>query len=513
MILDSEARPGSDRGAGNYRQGISLTMMTEATAGGTSPSGTASTTEQPSEECENSSLKERIATFGDETTFHGVRFVTNHQLHFLRRLLWFCIVGGMTGYLIYGVSVSFITFYQRPVTSVVKINYVRQIPFPTVTFCNYNQWKKSRVPPEFYDAVRSLNPANKKPVDMTYLKAHDVTNLTDKLINDTHQIEDMLLECTFKEANCSAENFTQIITDFGVCYSFNDDPSNVHYVHQSGSQNALFMKITVEQEEYIFGENNAAGIKLLVHPQCQRPLVKELGIAVSPGFETLVSVQLKQVVNLKYPYESNCTDRGNVKYSAEYTVPLCQYEHKIETVKAKCGCKDMRYPGSENECPLSKYSNCLLPAEANFTSEDKSFNCPVPCDLTIYDTRMSFAYYPGQHHLEEIMQQNNLSENSIRKNVLDLRIFFEELSFQKIEEIPSYTFYSLQSSIGGYMGLLIGASLITLFEFLDFILVTTTSCLLKHSVLARPRGNRVRGAARQRDRSSHGEAKPCFIKK
>ena len=35
--------------------------------------------------------------------------------------------------------------------------------------------------------------------------------------------------------------------------------------------------------------------KLLVHPQGQRPLVKELGIAIAPGYETLVGMQLKQV--------------------------------------------------------------------------------------------------------------------------------------------------------------------------------------------------------------------------
>ncbi|XP_038054982.1 acid-sensing ion channel 1C-like [Patiria miniata] len=450
-------------------------------------------TEQETEERECTSLKEHIAKFGDGTTFHGVRFVTDYKVHFLRRLVWVCIVGGMTGYLLYGISISIMTYYQRPVSSVVRINYVREIPFPAVTFCNYNQWKKSQVPPDFLDAVRSLNPANKSPVDVEYLKSHDGINMTDRLINSTHQIEDMLLECTFKAANCSADNFTRIFTDFGLCYSFNDDPEDVYYIHQSGSHNALFMKINVEQQEYIFGENNAAGIKLLVHPQGQRPLVKELGIAVSPGYETLVGVEIKQVLNLKEPYESNCTD-GDLRFSNNYTVPMCQYEHRIENIQEKCGCRDMRHPGTEeNSCPLSKYYTCLLPAEANFAAKDKSYDCQVPCNLTIYDTRVSFAYYPGQHHLDELTRMTNRTESDIRKNVLDVRIYFEELSFQKIQEIPSYEFTNLQSSIGGYMGLLIGASLITMFEFLDFILVTTATYLMKNREVKRLKRNRVRG--------------------
>ena len=38
-------------------------------------------------------------------------------------------------------------------------------------------------------------------------------------------------------------------------------------------------------------------------------------------------------------------------------------------------------------------------------------------------------------------------------------------------------FRLFSGSIGGYMGLLIGASLITLFEFLDFIVVTVATHL------------------------------------
>ena len=37
-------------------------------------------------------------------------------------------------------------------------------------------------------------------------------------------------------------------------------------------------------------------LQLLVHPQGQRPLVSELGIAISPGFETFVGLQYTQVL-------------------------------------------------------------------------------------------------------------------------------------------------------------------------------------------------------------------------
>ena len=180
------------------------------------------------------------------------------------RLLWCFIVGSMTGYLMYGSAESIKHYFDRPVTSIVKINYVSHVPFPAVTFCNYNWWRKSIVPEEFHEAIRSLNPDRNNPVNASYLEAHGVTvsDLSDLLRRDGHQIEDMLLSCTFKGVDCTAINFTQSITDFGLCYSFNNDPDNVYNIHQSGSHNALFMKINIQQYEYIFGQNNAAGIKV-----------------------------------------------------------------------------------------------------------------------------------------------------------------------------------------------------------------------------------------------------------
>ena len=48
-------------------------------------------------------------------------------------------------------------------------------------------------------------------------------------------------------------------------------------------------------------------------------------------------------------------------------------------------------------------------------------------------------------------------------------IFYQELSFEQIEQTPAFGFLSLLSEIGGFLGLLLGASVLTLFELFDYI--------------------------------------------
>ena len=48
-------------------------------------------------------------------------------------------------------------------------------------------------------------------------------------------------------------------------------------------------------------------------------------------------------------------------------------------------------------------------------------------------------------------------------------IFYQELSYEEIEQNVAFEFLSLLSEIGGFLGLLLGASVLTVCELVDFI--------------------------------------------
>ncbi|XP_072050270.1 acid-sensing ion channel 1-like [Amphiura filiformis] len=291
-----------------------------------------------------------------------------------------------------------------------------------------------------------------------------------------HRIEDMLFDCRWRNVvKCTAANFTQTITDWGICYTFNNDPIRALQVEQPGSVNGLSLRFNIEQYEYTYGENAGAGLKVLLHPQGQHPLVKELGFSVPPGFETSVSVRYNSIANLPNPYRSNCTMRS-LLYSKQYTVPLCRYECKIAYVKKMCGCKDIRYQGDDvRVCFPQEQIGCIYSAEANFTANDIECDCPVPCSSYIYEGRVSMAHWPAIHIAPQMERTLNVSQNMsgefARNNLLDLKIYFDEMSYQELEQRPDYDAGSLQSDVGGYMGLLCGMSIITVGEFIDFIAI------------------------------------------
>ena len=48
-------------------------------------------------------------------------------------------------------------------------------------------------------------------------------------------------------------------------------------------------------------------------------------------------------------------------------------------------------------------------------------------------------------------------------------IFYQELSYEKIEQNIAFEFLSLLGEIGGFLGLLLGASVLTVCELIDYI--------------------------------------------
>ena len=51
-------------------------------------------------------------------------------------------------------------------------------------------------------------------------------------------------------------------------------------------------------------------------------------------------------------------------------------------------------------------------------------------------------------------------------------LFYKELSYEKIEQHEAFQFLSLLSEVGGFLGLLLGASVLTVCEIADYIALT-----------------------------------------
>ncbi len=62
--------------------------------------------------------------------------------------------------------------------------------------------------------------------------------------------------------------------------------------------------------------------------------------------------------------------------------------------------------------------------------------------------------------------------STCRTNFINVEIFYEALSNQVMEQNKAFEFLSLLSEVGGFMGLLLGASVLTVCEMVDFVIVS-----------------------------------------
>ena len=52
---------------------------------------------------------------------------------------------------------------------------------------------------------------------------------------------------------------------------------------------------------------------------------------------------------------------------------------------------------------------------------------------------------------------------------MQVDIFYQEISYEEIEQNIAFEFLSLLSEVGGFLGLLLGASVLTVCELVDYI--------------------------------------------
>ena len=218
--------------------------------------------------------------------------------------------------------------------------------------------------------------------------------------------------------------------------------------------------------------------------------------------DTEISLFMEKFSNLAYPY-NNCSEGDSLQYSSNnYTYEACLQECWAREVYEKCSCT---LPGwtilddTVPNCKLSIYTMLAIDMDEN----DK-FQVPDMCHTFAFGnqgiTRKSVSTIsnmcrnkckPACQLLNyEIISVDSTFKriNDHRGNILDglgrcakklqvetcrdiaVKIQFDRKYYSSSVQTADYPVQSMWAEIGGNMGLLIGASVITVVEFIDLIL-------------------------------------------
>ncbi|XP_071477753.1 acid-sensing ion channel 2-like [Diadema antillarum] len=434
-----------------------------------------------------------FADFLETTTLHGIKYVFNKNHGCFRRLLWLLLVLTCDGLLLYSASLHIKDYLSHGTVEDFNTVHKSSILFPAVTICNYNVIKRSSLASSVVEKLQSaaISTSDGNFVfrweELQLENEFENINMTEFLLTHAHQISDMIVECRWggRRNACGPENFTRVLTNLGVCYTFNDGPFDAHSkadvndadsdfesltVGSMGAKAALWLRLTAEVNENLNTVwDDGVGFKVLIHQQGDVPLVGDIGLAIMPGVRTVIAMSKKIAYNMPPPYNTNCRTQ-HLDYFPFYSEKACLMECEIAEVHGLCGCKFPYMAGPLPTCSLKEYVDCVK----RMSSVDTTHNpcqCPRACREEFFTTTTSYLKAPGETSTQRLQEQFNWTREDVEQNIAEVEIFYETMNELQVTAKDAYRLVDMASDIGGEFGLFIGASLLTIFEFIDFSIV------------------------------------------
>ena len=410
--------------------------------------------------------------------------------HLALKLFALMFVIGSISLASYLVIQSFFAYFSYGVTTKSRTIYETPTLFPKVTFCNANRF------------------TTKYAYNLTQIGFFHLSLLsTNEKKMLSHDLKDVLIECTFNGDQCNATDFSWSFDSFyGNCYTFNSGfDSNGSKVDLKKSTIAmpfygLQLTLYVNLYEELWRFNNKTdylGAVIRIGNSSHLTYYLDGGIFISPGTQTFISVDREFKSILPKPY-SNCEiDSNSPKFipnldlynliagsNYEYTQQLCfsQCVQKKVIDKYHCAYPDFLTLYNVSKCNVSLkefilHSDSILDSTV-YNDECKSL-CPLECNQTLYKTSISFNQLNGNQYIENILSNPNLAADFInrtldsvtaRESFVRVNVFYESLSYTLTDETPQMDFVSLLGSIGGNLGLFLGVSIFSICEIIEAVI-------------------------------------------
>ncbi|KAL9982333.1 hypothetical protein ACROYT_G004363 [Oculina patagonica] len=476
---------------------------------------------------------DELRFFTQETTLHGVRFLFAGSF-FRRLFWTLAVVAclGYCSYQVSICVFAFNERpFNTKITTHINADG-SELPFPSVTLCNLNSFNARRYR-QFFSTTSNRETIEKKLEDISLLtkRSKEILNEAFKKRNPelfarqktnkhtqkyqglfSHQLQEMILprstqfeSCSINGMRCDGSNFTSFRSPmFGKCFTFNSAEGNksLLYATLAGQNSGLKIRLNIERAGYLPNTINPfVGLAILIHDQKTFPIVEEFGIKIQPGVSTLCAIKRRKIINLEHPFATNCTRRSldvfNSHSYTAYTKAACLLKCRNDYTIKTCGCTppEFKADASVPICAPNDTVLCVYRSYEKFGASSKKNecekDCPEPCEQVEYKTSFSYSGLQREALIEQLMSLLNGTEELsadqaiykplldmtraerekyIDDNIVSLDIYFEDLSYDIIEQTPLYEIWALIGNLGGTFGVFLGMSLLTLLEFLDFIL-------------------------------------------
>ncbi|XP_063301279.1 amiloride-sensitive sodium channel subunit gamma-like [Pelobates fuscus] len=456
---------------------------------------------------QKSSLRTICSRTLRHTSAHGVPNIIYSKGRW-RSCCWSAFVLLVLGCMIWQCSQLTATYLLYPTQEKVTLVNSARLPFPAITFCNLNRARRSQLNSSKYqpltDHLSLLSMGDKEEGPTNTARERYFAFFLSQLSSEEqmelgHQLHDMLISCVFHDEVCDESFFTPFLNPkLGSCYTFNGprhtglqskvQEAEVLNATKAGFSYGLTMELYIEQSEYISSLSTAAGLRVVLHGQGKMPFPEDEGVNVPPGQESDIGVVKVHVKRLTEPYSSRCSSGESIRnyyadvYGTDYSREACKKSCAQAKMIKNCGCRMWEFPAPPGSdvplCNISEPSvnDCVEMYEYKLSHDQLRCHCPLQCEEEIFELTLSSSQWPSSMYLDTFSKHlssrrgyQQHTEN-IRDNVVKVVVYYQQLNYELIEEVPSMQLVDLFSSIGGLVGLWIGVSVCTVAEFFELIL-------------------------------------------
>ena len=462
-------------------------------------------------------IKRALEEIGTSSTSHGLPNIIKSEGVFFKLFWSFFLIISST-YCFYSIAKSINSYLDWEV--VTKIDVITEIPtqFPAVTFCNLDLFTTDYAKDilnKISNNTQDENIFNSKPLFNYSLDASFtrllflVYSMNENFTDDNRKklslpLKKALIECYFNSKECTPDDFDWFYNiPYGNCFTFNNDRNlkgERKKTQQKGILNGLSFKLFLGNPSNVNKVIKTTGVLLVVHNNSLQPMPLD-GMNIANGEITYVNVKRTFSSKLENPY-NDC--KANLNKPDAFDSDFYRDTFKIYKTYTQNYCFDICFiSNSLKECNCSIVFS-LLTNPCNTLEKLECFNnnliklmdkisaicspkCPLECESIDYSLSVSHSYFSSPDYFKflktkQIFQSllnnsSNYCNNSveienevIRKSIVEVNVFYDELKYTKVSQIAKMTFEDLMANIGGTLGLCIGISFLSFVEIFEAII-------------------------------------------
>ncbi|KAK3784648.1 hypothetical protein RRG08_003453 [Elysia crispata] len=442
-------------------------------------------------------IAEPWLTFGRDSSCHGVKNIENDERTPVARIIWLFITLGMASGLFYSVIVLIINYNEYRTVTRTEIKVDNNITFPSITFCNICPYKKS-------DGNGQLNPLSifmakttifedSFNIDYSTPQMQKILNMTSEAVQEqySYTVNELVWFATYEGKELDKEKDFEIVnTQYGRCFTFNGPKHIAKYgvrtVSYDGRYSGLRIMGQLYQSKYLIMDDMTAGLRMFISHHPETPRLDKDGLEFQPGSSTKISLTPAKFKFLPPPFhsygsepcqETEEMDLRSKMYDApfySYTACIDQCQDLYASKNCSCYSSTLKVKGLP-PCTVEQDFFCFKEIKSALINNlmNVSCDCPRPCAFHRYGMTLSSSQLPSRASSKFIISQLGIADDveRLRDNYIEIRVYLESNVVREESHEPQYTFTSMLAYLGGQMGFFLGASLVTLTEFMETVFI------------------------------------------